>query len=288
MAKNFVGVEILTDFTNVEQALGLLTAVSEINTNVAYADTIIDQAYEAANEEFNRLAIALAATGKINYMFEWGTLGINKKRTNLRPQPDSERARLWKNIITGEGWKRKLTFVFKQSHAFVPKPTQEDTGMSGESIAALREHIFYNKAMVFETGAAVTIAPKNAQHLIMPFYRGVVPSSASKTDIRRGYTVYKGVVTLVPGAKVAGNFSEFWTRYWYSAGTKAAMTEHLRESIMRDIYMPNWRTFNMYGKNLSLKPVKSLPPVAGEARKFAAEINEAAVIHAKSRERRNG
>jgi len=222
------------DLTGVAAMLGSGLAMTDTVMDKQYQDAIIDAAYHSVNETFNSEAAAYAAAGgAIRHMFEWGTVGINRKRTNKRPLPNSEAARLWTNHLQGVGLSKTLTYTFKPSLAFVPKPTKRDTGMDVETIEMLRDHVFTWKAMVMETGASVTVRPVNAKMLLMPLYDA---TGASTRDRQRGYRLGRGPYTFEPGAKVAGNFTTFWAAFWEGRG-QGLMNESIESQIETD-FMP--------------------------------------------------
>lgn len=226
-----VGMQFFADFSGVEQALGEAWGAIDALEDKTYQDNLIRTAFEEANDAFNLEAAAYAAAGgNIKHMFEWGTIGINRSRTNMRPQPLSDRARLWQPVIEGRGLNAQFDFVFRPSVAFVPKPTTTETGMDPEVISQLRDHIFWNKAMVMESGISVNIRTKEAEFLLFPMYKGNIPPHARGHDIARGYTLNRGPVQLTPGRHTAGQFNAYWVQFWQGRGN-----DMLNESIQRQI-----------------------------------------------------
>lgn len=227
------GIQFFADFTGVEKSLGAAWGALDALENKNYQNEIVRAAWAEANDAFNLEAAAFAAAGgNIKHMYEWGTVGINRGRTNLRPNPMSDRARLWTPFLEGEGLNLQFDYSFKPSIAFVPKPTVGDTGMSPDVISQLRDHVFWNKAMVMELGHTVTIARKDAQFLLFPMYKGNIPPGARANDIARGYTLHPGPVTLRPGARTVGQFNAYWVQFWEGRGN-----EMLNASIEKQINM---------------------------------------------------
>ena len=241
------GMRISADLSGVAKMLGAGKAMTQSVEDKQYQELIINAAYNGINETFNSEAAAYAAAGgSIKHMFEWGTIGINRKRSNKRPLPTSENARLWTNHMAGIGLNQTLNYTFKPSIAYVPKPTKRDTGMSIETISALRDHVFTWKAMVMETGANVTVKPVNAKMLLMPIYND--DGSASPRDRERGYRLGMGPYTFAPGKKVAGNFSTFWAAFW--EGRAQGMFE---QSIEQQVES-DFTTEIMWNKRSNIKP----------------------------------
>lgn len=206
------------DLSGAIESLAAVNAMNRLIQSKTYQEYLMEYAHGKAENEFNRLAAAAAATGQFRHMYEWGTRGINKGKSNVRPDPMSERARLWNHKMVGRGLNQRFEFSFKPSLATVPKPTTTDTGMSQEDISQLKDHVFMWKAMVMETGATVVIKPKRGKILLMPFYGGKYPAGAKARDKARGYSVTRNEVTFKPGAKVVGNFTAFWKGFWENQG----------------------------------------------------------------------
>lgn len=210
------GLDFAIDLRSLSKTIGSGLGVTQAVDDNAYMDAVIKNAYDVAKEAFHTEAAAAAASGtNIKHMFEQGTLGINRRKSNMRPNPNSERARLWEDVIVGEGKKHTLTYVFKPSLGFVPKPRRSDTNMDQEVIDQMSDHVFTWKARIMETGEMVNIAPKEAKFLLIPIMKNDM--EARPTDRRRGYTISTGV-TAQPGRGTQGNFTAYWTQFWEGRG----------------------------------------------------------------------
>ena len=227
-------VTFYADFSPVAKFIGAGLAMTDlVSDRSPYLDLTIDNAFDVANETFNLEAASVAATGATNikHMFEWGTSGINRGKSNARPAPTSERARLWKTTIIGVGKSKKVQYVFKPSLATVPKPTNRDTGMSTDVIQSMRTHVFHSKAMVMETGLWVDISPKNAKFLLIPYFEGA--TGFRPHDKKRGYILSHGPIQAQPGRNVKGNFTQYWTQFWEGRGEEM-MNKIVMEQIEAD------------------------------------------------------
>lgn len=229
--------QIEADMSDVAYFIGKGLAMCESGDDADYLDDVIRAAFGTAEQEFNLQAVAMGKTGAIKHMFEWGTVGINRHKSDIRPNPMSDQARLWETVVEGHGITKTLTFYYLPSVATVPKPTSRETGMDPSDIEMLEDHVFEWKAMVFEEGTPVTIEPINAKRLIMPFYKGVIPSTATAADIARGYTMGKGPYTFVPGQDVAGNFVAFFTEFWEGEGNTIVNADVIKQ-IEFDYLLP--------------------------------------------------
>lgn len=209
------GVQLMADLTSVAEFIGAGEAMAETVNNQEYMDEIIKAAHGLVEDEFNvEVAAAAAAGDQLRHMFEWGTQGINRGKSDMRPNPLSDTARLWVTTLSGHGSNQTLTYAFRPSFAMVPKPTTAETGMDQEDIRMLEDHVFTSKAMVFETGSPVTIRPQNANFLIIPYYESQRGSTMfSDADKERGFTLSKGPHTFSPGeaAGSVGRFTAFWS-----------------------------------------------------------------------------
>lgn len=233
------GVSFYIAIDGVIEAIAAGFAVTDSMKDPRYTDAIVDEAFERADQVFNVGAEALGKTGAIAHMYEWGTLGINKGRTNVRLQPSSPAARLWHNYTEGHGLERTLWLAYRPSVANIPKPTVGASGMSVEDISRLKDHVFRWKAEVMEEGQEVTIARKSrTKWLLIPAYEQN-RQFMRKNDIKRGYMLTKGPLTVTPGRKVQGNFREFWTGFWNEQGAEI-VEEYIQDQILLD-YEPEFR-----------------------------------------------
>ena len=229
------GIDILIDQQELIDFLGAGKAVSEMVSDPDYVDALVRAAHGQVEDEFNMEAAAYAAsTGRIKHMYEWGTQGINRARTNMRPNPMDPRARLWEDLITGVGMHKQLIYVFKPSVAIVPKPTVRDTGMSPDVINSLRDHVFHSKASVLELGTTVTINPIRHPWLLIPYYEPT-ESLFSNYDKQRGFTLWKNPVVHSPGdtAGSTGQFTAFWAAFWEGRGQRM-IDMHMEKQIESD------------------------------------------------------
>lgn len=214
-------------------ALAAGHAISHSLEDRSYIDAVVDEAFKVADAEFNTEAVAMGQAGTIKHMFEWGTVGVNRGRTNVRPNPNSPAARLWTNFTEGQGLDRTIWFAYRPSVAFVPKPTTAETGMSSEVINKMRDHVFRWKAEVMEEGHDVMISPRKAKFLLIPAYEENRPYMRPN-DIKRGYMLTKGPIVANPGAaKQAGNFTAFWMDFWNGRGADI-LEESVNQQIMTD------------------------------------------------------
>lgn len=202
-------------------------------SNIQYLDTIVDNAFNDADDLFNTTMASIAkTTDDLNHMYEWGTVGVNYGRSNMRRNPEDPSSRLWNNYVLGSGLDRRLTWVYLPSVANVPKPTKRDTGMSTEVIAKMKNHVFYNKAQVMEEGRQVTIMTKGSNRfLLIPAYeenrRHMRPN-----DIKRGYSLQTHSIRTYPGRYAyKGNFTKYWSAFWSGQGIEAVETSISRQLV---------------------------------------------------------
>lgn len=224
--------KIYADFSGVEKAIGNLWGVIDAIDDKSYQQSLMDSAFNTAVLTFNQEAAAFAASGAIKHMYEWGAAGINRSDTGVTLNPMSEAARLWEPRMIGSGFNQQLDYDFKPSVVVVPKPTTGETGMSQESISHLSDHVFWNKAMVFESGMTVTIRPSK-KFLLIPLYKNRDYPSARPSDYARGYMLQKGPVVMRPGARSAGRFNAYWIAFWEGQGNQI-LNRVVQEEIETD------------------------------------------------------
>lgn len=273
------GIEFSIDVGEVVDVLGAVEAMTRVAKGGEYIDAVVDVAFKETDERFNTEAAAFAAsTGSIAHMYEWGTLGINKGRTNMRLPPSNPAARLWESYTIGHGLDRTLEFAFKPSMAIVPKPTTGETGMSQEVISKLRDYTFKWKAEVFENGEYVTIAPKKAKFLLMPAYEQY-REQMRPNDIKRGYRLLQNPITFSPGKGMyAGEFEAFWDKFWLSGPANDLLEEYTVGMMVAD-FEPEFRARRTYK---TIRKVGQFSMKA-EVSKAAAKTNKKVAAKAKHR-----
>lgn len=266
-------VKLTADFGSVIEGLGAADAYLSIDENRPYWDAVIGIAFDKANNEFNASAAAYAATGAIKHMFEWGTNGINRQATNMRPQPLEERARLWRANFHNNGPRAPSTvdFEFKPSIGNVPVPTV----VPKEVRAMMRPHQFTWKAEVMETNRPVHISREEAQFLLIPYDGNM--SGFKPYDIKRGYKLTKKDIIAYPGRQTAGNFTAFWSRFWASMGPKT-MEVSLEKEIAMD-FEPLFRTARA-------KPNVMPKSIIADVKARSAQLQRAVAMSAKARRTR--
>jgi hypothetical protein len=194
----------------VVNGLSAADAYLSLDKNFPYWNAVINYAFRQADNQFNKVAAASGASGAIKHMFEWGTLGINRGATNMRPGPLEERARLWEDYIIDKGPQGgvKVDFEYKPSVADVPIPTV----VPMEIRQLMRKHQFKWKAEVLEEGRPVHITRQDAEFLLIPYKAGM--TGFRPYDIKRGYTLTRHAIDTVPGKDIEGRFPALWTRFW--------------------------------------------------------------------------
>lgn len=242
-------VKIFVDLSEILSFVAAGTAIPRALRTKKYADSLFDVAFAEADEEFNIRAAAYAqTTGNIAHMYEWGTLGINKGQTNMRPNPMSPVARLWETKAVGRGFDQTVTYSFKPSHAYVPKPT----GLPPTIKSMLRQHKFIWKSEVMEWGRLVEVRPTNGRLLLIPINKEN-KQYARKTDIRRGYMMTPGPeIFYAGGERYANKFTEFFMGYWSTAGSEI-INKSIERQFMVD-YEPKLRYTQRYS---SLQPAST-------------------------------
>jgi hypothetical protein len=277
-------VEFAADFSPLVDSIGTFEGMAESIKSPVYTDELLRVAHGVAEKEFNVMAAAQAATGSIAHMYEWGTQGINRGRSNMRPNPMDPRARLWTDVFIPSGLGGTLAFEFKPSIGIVPKPTTAATGISKDVIKKMSDHVFHWKARVMEMGETVTIVPKQAKMLMIPIRNGMTPTSEDyQSRNARGYVMTKGPVTAQPGRNVAGNFSQFWLGFWESRGNE--IMDQSIETMIREDFEPG---IEVQGRGPLRPPVPSIrAAVAAKSRKVAAEAKVKARTRRRAGERNN-
>lgn len=220
--------------------------IAKRGANARYMDTITTIALEQADDVFNTETAAYAmSTGQFGHMYEWGTAGINKGRSNVRQPASAPTARLWHSFSEGQGIDRALFMVYKPSVANVPKPTKAATGMDTDVIASMKDHVFTWKAKMIDEGAWVTIEPVESEFLLIPAYEHNRQYMRNH-DIKRGYMLTRGPVEFQLGMNYE-SFAEWWLNYWMGQGEEI-LEASIRKQILSDTE-PELKRGRMGGKH---------------------------------------
>lgn len=260
-------IDITVDFEELYALLGAGYAISKIGSGSRYLSDLINAGYQRTEGDFNREVAAFAAsTGKLGHMFEWGTVGINKSKSNMKPDPLSERARLWTphfNYYRGTG---TLSFTYRPSVGNVPKPTKAKTGIPGDVLAKLKNHVFIHKAMVMEEGMPVTIKPKSdnkTKRLFVPrIWKG-----------EKGYDMFTKNTMPKISENTSGTFSTYFMAWWETVGNQM-INEDVEKAFEQDLRM----AMEMIEKTNSRpsKPVKNASGKIDRAERTVLKYLEAA------------
>lgn len=226
--------KVLTNLNGLGVLLGGLEGLTEAE-NDAYMGSVIRAAHRKTTNIFDLVAAATARAGVIQHMWEYGTPGITQGRPE-HTDPTTPDARLYVHQINGRGPVQDIGFGFRPAKTRNPNPTVANTGVSSKYLQKLskRKHVFWNKAMVMETGQEVTIAPKNGRFLFIPFRGEGSETVGNKKNFVLWDAMKLGPITVQPGRQVAGNFTSFWFSWWNSEGERV-MSSAMLEDVNYDI-----------------------------------------------------
>ncbi len=263
-------IKMMVDMSEVNKLIGAGLAVGGLTDRSRYVKTVINGAVPIALEEFDTRVTAFAlASGGMKHMFEWGTLGINRGRSNKRPSPNSENARLWDSYMMTPKGQTIVSFRYKDSIADVPKPTKRDTGIDTDILKKLKTHKFPKKAMVLELGIPVVIKPKPGNKIKILF----VPNTWKG---EKGFTIYKRNTQPNISADTKGTFTIYWMTFWQGSGIEIIERE-VESNVMKDVTKIMKKI--QYGKQGTLKPLamqSSNQQIEMNQKKFLRELEKAA------------
>lgn len=223
--------ELMTDMESIGEILGAIAAL-EHGLDGDYIDALIVDAHRVASDQFDVTAAATAHAGYMSHMFEYGVPGITHGPPRHQ-DPTAPTARLWMHDIVGGRGTFNVNFLFRPAATKNPNQTVARTGVADKYIKKLsrRKYIFYNRAVITETGKEVTITSKKGRLLFIPFYGE--PPRGNKAN-KRGYAMVPGPVTVTPGRTSAGQFTAFWNSWWDTEGT-AVVQNHAETRIRADV-----------------------------------------------------
>lgn len=165
---------------------------------------VIGAVYGVMTRRFNKLVQADVSSpdSKLKHMVEWNTKGINPSD------------RLWTTALEGN----TVQFHFKKSKKQVPIDPRLDNVVS-------TNHVFREKARVFEKGETVTIKPVQMKFLRWyddrPYEHGA--SLISHTNEKTGDVfAYESEITAPGGGEFVNEFSNQFALFWSTAGAQSS------------------------------------------------------------------
>lgn len=230
---------VISNLDQLVEGIGSYLGMMEGMAEQSYMTGLLDRTFPDVSDEFNVHAAGISMSDPLSFghMWEFGTRGIT--RGNPKYTPTNPQARLWTNVIVGEGRNRTIAFVFKKAKSFTPGYTTEETGVDQEVLDNLkvntgeRKYRFPNKAYIFESGMDINVMPKRAKRLFVPIELEGIPdgwSGNSAEAEERGY-VWAKEQNYSPGdfAGATGNFTAAFGAWWLGPGSRLMFDAMSRE-----------------------------------------------------------
>lgn len=250
MAKR--GIEFGGDISGAFAATGMMQGVVTSMKTGAYVGSALKYTHAVLADEFDQSLdlTARMAPNLYKHVYEWGMVGLPA-------------GRLWRHNLRGRSRNRTATFEFMPSKVPVPVPkTLTTPGKSGRTVKE-GVHIFVWKAPILEYGLTVHIAPKNAKTLVfvMPSLDPDYTYEASRDRAagrNTGIMFTKGPVTAIPGEKVKGAFTTYFSMWWSTQGPER-FDQKIRAELERDMqgvqytgYIEGFRVGRAKSKSFSI------------------------------------
>lgn len=229
-----MSIEMMSNLESLGEMIGALEGMSEGLDRPEYIAGLIKQAHGKATSAFDLAAAATGGAGHLDHVFEYGTAGITPGPVKF-PDPTSPAARLYVHQLSGHGGNQDIWYTFRPARQRNPQPTVASTGVASKYLAKLsrRKYIFWNRALVMETGQTVSVRAKNSDFLFVPFGGEVANNPLN----RRGFVMWNtkklGPITSTPGRDTKGQFTAFWMNWWGSAGSNL-MNADMMKSVTID------------------------------------------------------
>lgn len=194
---------ISADLSNLGKFIAAVEGTLDAIASPGFEEDFLTDMMNDTKRQFMIDAIAARDSQHLQHMFEWGPQ--NADGTSMG---ESSTHPLFRLVRRGGQGAQYLTFDYLPSTVPVPLPTPSDTGFDEERLEYLSRHIFYMKAVVIETQASVTVAPKHAKALF-------IPTAGSE----KGFVFRKKAITINPGGPQAtGAFTLFWKTWFETEG----------------------------------------------------------------------
>lgn len=226
--------KFMADFDAIGELVGTLEGIQKVaEEDDQYIEMLLRDAHSDASRDFNTAAVASSML--IPHMFEFGTAGVTPGP--IKFAPNDPRAHLWTHEYIGSGKNVEVSFNFRPALSANPRPTTASTGVASKYLKFLsnRKYVFWNKALVMETGMEVNIKAKHGDFLFVPFYGN---PSYGKYMNSRGYMMWNskanGPIRSVPGQNTRGNFGALWDGWWGTTGSKQ-MGQQVQRNFDRDV-----------------------------------------------------
>lgn len=231
-----VKLNFVANFDSVYELVGAVRGIDTAIDSPQYLDSLANEAHNYVSSDFDIEISAMAGAGKFQHVYEFGVAGITTgpgMPTRIA-DPRSEAARLWVHNFMGTDGIYDIEYSFRPAVVPNPRPTTATTGVPSKVIRKLsrRKYVFWNKALVMETGAEVEIRPIRGKYLFVPF-------GGTEFD-GRSYQMYdaerNGPIVTRPGRYSRGTFGAFWETWWDTVG-KARMGDFMEKEAGIDVHM---------------------------------------------------
>lgn len=204
------------------QAGNVVNTVAATIKSDRHMSTLIKSAHKILSSEFvlHMSSAALQNPGRFDHMYEWNQVG-------------DPNARLWRDILKGNGARRFAYYEFAASKTTVPVSPEL------ASVGVKRRHVFVWKAMVLEKGLPVSISPKLAKYLVF------LDKDATKVNTGyqsagfkfNGLVYYRGTINLNRAGNPAmwGSFGNEYEDWWSGPEPDRIIRERLTSKTLSTI-----------------------------------------------------
>lgn len=211
MARPFVGFNV---DTNEAAALsGFLKELSLQIKTARHIGPVLKYTHAVMSDAFTEYmaVVAPAQASRFHHVYEWGQVG-------------DPTAKLWKDVMTGNGATRTATFEWRASKQIVP--VRSDFREGGVKPI----HIFVWKAPVMEYGKDITIKPKRGGFLA--YFTGPT-NPENKYNMQ--FTKNPIQVTNPGGPLTKGAFTREYVSWWAGDGAQAVFESSIRTVLENDL-----------------------------------------------------
>lgn len=240
------GVKITADTSGANFLTGYLKGLSEEISTDQHMGPVLKYVHAELARAFDdyMTAVSTSDPSRFHHVYEWNQIG--------NPQ-----AKLWKNVLRGQGGNRTATWTWRASKTIVPV-TQEAKDKGVQAI-----HVFVWKAPVMEYATNITISPTRKTGLA--YFTGPV-SEPGRWKLN--FTKSPLDVQNPGGAQVKGAFTAAFLEWWSeSGGAGAEFASTIRRVLEQDFSnMPNsfkqgtrtrTKTFSLVGEEAGHKAAQA-------------------------------
>lgn len=234
-----MNMQIKTNIESLAYHIGSYMGMADGIEQRQYVDDLMVGAHRKTVPDFVKAAGMAAVRYNFTHMYEYGVAGLTRGDTQTLDR-NHQNARLWRDVMVGNGSRKFITFIYRNATQRVPKPTEEETGVAQDVLNKLKisqgkRYTFSHKAEIFEQGVDLNIHPKTSKGVLFIPLKEAPFLKASPKETQRKY-VFRKKLRINRGEEsgATGRFSTFFFKWWGTEGN-VLLTKRMDRHVTADI-----------------------------------------------------